>query len=59
MKPIDIIKQRIWRFDIQQNNTQQKQIQHNEIKHIGLAYDTQHNWTLSITILCIMLSVII
>jgi hypothetical protein len=30
--------------------------QHNDTEHIGLVYDTQHYWTFSITMLCIMLS---
>ncbi len=34
-------------------------IQYNDTQHIGLdVYDTQHNWTLTITMLCITLSVI-
>ncbi len=35
-----------WRNDIQHNDTQ-----HNGTQHIGIVYDTQHNWTLSISML--------
>ncbi len=40
-------------YDIQHNDNQ-----HNDIQDKGVVYDTQHNWPLSITMLCIMLSVV-
>jgi hypothetical protein len=44
--------------DVQHNDIQHNDIQHNDTQHIGLVYDTQHKWTLTTTMLCIMLSVI-
>jgi hypothetical protein len=45
-------------YEIQHNDTQHNDTQHNVTQHIGLVYDTQHTWTFSTTIQCIIISVI-
>jgi hypothetical protein len=47
-----------WHYNIQHNDIKHNDTQHNITQKTGLVYDTQHNWSFSMTMPCIMLSVI-